>query len=185
MSAPTIAEVRATHSQLVYDKLTENFDATKWATITPITVDEECDITYMKAAVFSFDRDAWATACATATGCTFDKTLYVPYAFGFLWKEGGVTPCSSSSDGPYIMAKPGSTLPFEGLYWNHNPNLAAVYTGVTYDASTYKFYDTASTRCNDLNFLDGCFADLRAPGNAYSLTFSLLKSTEGLADGSE
>ena len=112
MSAPTIEEVRKTHSQLVYDKLTENYDATKWATITPITAEAECDITYMKAAVFSFDRDVWATACATVTGCTFDKTLYVPYAFGFLWKEGGVTPCSDASDGPYIMTKTGNTLPF-------------------------------------------------------------------------
>jgi len=93
----------------------------------------------MKAAVFTFDLDAWATACATVTDCTFDKTLYVPYAFGFLWKEGGVTPCSNDSDGPYIMTKTGSTLPFEGLYWNHNPNAVAVYTGVTYNPSTFEF----------------------------------------------
>jgi hypothetical protein len=100
----------------------------------------------MKAAVFTFDLDAWATACATVTDCYFDKTLYKPYAFGFLWKEGGVTPCSNDSDGPYIMTKTGSTLPFEGLYWNHNPNVAAVYTGVTYDALTKEFdYEGDST----------------------------------------
>jgi len=175
MSAPTIAEVRATHSQLVYDKLTENFDATKWATITPITAEAECDITYMKAAVFSFDRDTWATACATVTGCTFDKTLYVPYAFGFLWKEGGVTPCSSDSDGPYIMTKTGSTLPFEGIYWNHDPNFVTSYNGITYDASTGYFdFDGTRSLCRDFQFLEGCFADLRAPENAYSLAFSLL-----------
>ena len=69
MSAPTLSEVRATHSQLVYDKLMENFDVTKWADITPITADAECDITYMKAAVFTFDLDGYATACAAATGC--------------------------------------------------------------------------------------------------------------------
>ena len=69
MSAPTIEEVRKTHSQLVYDILMEGFDATKWSVITPITDGEECDITTMKAAVFTFDLDAWATACAAATGC--------------------------------------------------------------------------------------------------------------------
>ena len=94
-----------------------NFDASKWAVITPITAEKECDITTMKAGIFSFDLDAFETACATATGCTFDKTAYVPYAFGFLWQE-GTTKCSS--DGPYIMKKPGSSyLPFEGFYWNH------------------------------------------------------------------
>ena len=136
----------------------------------------------MKAAVFTFDLDAWATACATVTGCTFDKTLYVPNAFGFLWKEGGVTPCSTW--GPYIMTKPGSTLPFEGLYWHHSPNYVTYYYGVTYNDSTKIFGDGGITDCLDFLFISPCFADLRAPGNAYSLTFSLLKSTDGLADGS-
>ena len=66
----------------------ENFEETKWADITPMTdpLEAECDITTMKTAVFSFDLDAWATACATVAGCTFDETAYVPYALGFLWK---------------------------------------------------------------------------------------------------
>jgi hypothetical protein len=89
----TIEEVRATHSQAVYDELMANFDATKWADITVITTAAECDIATFKAGVFSFDLDVWATACATATDCTFDKTAYVPYAFGFLWQE-GATECS-------------------------------------------------------------------------------------------
>ena len=86
----------------------ENFDATKWATITPIAEAIKCDIATMKAAVFTFDLDAWETACATVTGCTFDKTLYVPYAFGFLWQEGGVTACGTAyrPDGPYILTYP-------------------------------------------------------------------------------
>jgi hypothetical protein len=139
MSAPTIEEARETHSQLVYDKLMEGFDATKWSVITPITDGKECDITTMKAAVFDFDLDAWATACATVTDCTFDKTAYVPYAFGFLWKE-GESPCTTTKGfGPYIMTKPGSTLPFEGLYWVHyysNSNYVTVYGGVTYNDET-------------------------------------------------
>ena len=93
----------------------------------------------MKAAVFTFDLNAWETACATATGCTFDKTLYVPYAFGFLWEE-GTTECTE--DGPYIMTKPGSTLPFEGLYWNNGGGSAdkvSLYYGVDYDSSAYLF----------------------------------------------
>ena len=162
----------------------DNFDLAKWSDITPINDGAECDITQMKVAVFSFDLDAWETRCATVTGCTFDKTLYVPYAFGFLWKQGGVTPCSG--DGPYIMTKPGSTLPFEGLYWSNGSNYyVSIYYNVTYNSTTYVFADSHYTECYDFQFLGGCFADLRAPGNAYLLTFSLLESTEGLADGSD
>ena len=66
----------------------------------------------MKAAVFSFDLDAWETACATVTGCNFDKTQYVQYAFGFLWQD-GPNMCAGNGNGPYIMTKPGGrTLPF-------------------------------------------------------------------------
>jgi hypothetical protein len=133
MSAPTIEEARATHSQLVYDELMANFDATKWADITVPTTDSECDITFFKAGVFTFDLDAWETACAEVDGCTFDKTAYEPLAFGFLWQQ-GATECTD--DGPYIMNKPGSTLPFEGLYFNHPDDgieYITLYTGVTYD----------------------------------------------------
>ena len=84
------------------------------------------------------------------------------------------------------MTMPGSTLPFEGLYWNHYGGAAYVgmYTGVTFDVTSYTFdWDDGCYQCYDFQFLDGCFADLRE-ANAYYLTFSLLKSTEGLADGS-
>ena len=120
----------------------ENFDEDLWADITPITTGAECDITTMKTAVFTFELDAWATACATVAGCTFDETAYEPYAFGFLWKQGGVTACGNSDDGPYILTKPGPparTLPFEGLYWNHNDDYVSIYSGVTYDATTFEF----------------------------------------------
>ena len=159
-----------------------NFDASKWAVITPITAEKECDITTMKAGIFSFDLDAFETACATATGCTFDKTAYVPYAFGFLWQE-GTTKCSE--DGPYIMVKPGSFWPFEGFYWNHglDNEYVTLYNGVTYYDFTDTFYFSDKTYCNDFQFLEGCFADLRG-SNTYHLTFSLLKSTTGLGDGS-
>ena len=70
----TKAEVLETHSQYVYDRLMANFDDSKWAVITPITEGAECDITTMKAAVFSFDLDAFERACDAATDCTFDKT---------------------------------------------------------------------------------------------------------------
>ena len=136
----------------------------------------------MKAAIFAFDLDAFETACATATDCTFDKTVYVPYAFGFLWQE-GTTKCTR--DGPYIMKKPGSSyLPFECFYWNHglNHEYVAMYNGVTYDGGSYTFNDAYRTYCNDFQFLEGCFADLRG-SNTYHLTFSLLSSTYGLDEG--
>lgn len=136
---PTIEEVRETHSIYVYTSLMEEFDETKWADITPMTdpAEAECDITTMKTAVFTFDLNAWATACATVAGCTFDETDYVPYALGFLWKQGGVDPCYS--DGPYIMNKPESALPFEGLYWNHDDDFATIYYDVSYDATVNEF----------------------------------------------
>ena len=113
----------------------DNFDLAKWSDITPINDGAECDITSMKVAVFSFDLDAWETRCATVTGgCTFEKTYYEPYAVGILWKQLGITACSYN--GPYIMTKPGPparTLPFEGLYWRHNPNAVEVYYNVTYN----------------------------------------------------
>ena len=166
----------------------ENFDETKWADITPMTdpLVAECDITTMKTSVFSFDLDAWATACATVAGCTFDETAYVQYALGFLWKQGGVTPCTE--DGPYIMTKPGRTSPFEGLYWNHNPNYLTLYYDVTYNDSTFQFGALDSNECYDFLFLEGCFADLRENANdpdEWNLTFSLLASTTGLEEESE
>ena len=170
----TIEEVRKIHSQTVYDELMANYDATKWADITPITDGEECDITKMKIAVFTFDLDAWATACATVAGCTFDKTLYEPNALGFLWKTGGVTTCGTSGDAPYILTKPdGRTMPFAGLYWNHGISYyAAVYETVTYDDSTFMFDTDGTNYCYYHLFLEGCFADLRA--NDYYFSFSLL-----------
>ena len=118
MSAPTIEEVRKTHSQAVYDELMANYDASKWADITPITDGVECDITTIKMGVFTFDLDAWATACATVSACTFDKTLYEPYALGFLWQTGGVTSCSGW--GPYIMTKPDGRAIFASLVFSQN-----------------------------------------------------------------
>ena len=63
-----------------------NFDESKWADLTPPTTGAECDIPYMKTAVFTVDLDAFESACALASDCTFDKAAYVPYAFGFLWQ---------------------------------------------------------------------------------------------------
>jgi hypothetical protein len=83
------------------------------------------------------------------------------------------------------MTKPESTLPFEGLYWNHSPNYVTYYYGVNYDDATYVFGIGGRRKCTDLYFNNPFFADFRAPGNAYSLTFSLLRSTDGLADGSD
>jgi hypothetical protein len=186
MSTPTIEEARATHSQLVYDSLFDEvngkYDATKWADITPILDGKECDITAMKAAVFTFDLDAWATACAEVDGdgCTFDKTLYTPYAFGFLWQEGD-NKCDDYY-APFIMTKPGSALPFEGLYWKTVYGTASIYTGVDYSSETFQFSYADSVICDDFLFLDGCFADLKTE-NAFHFSFSLLKSTEGLAEG--
>ena len=180
MSAPTFEGVRETFSQEVYDKIMANIDLTKWSVITPITADEKCDITSMKAAVFAFDLDAFETACATATDCDFDKTLYEPYAFGFLWQE-GETKCAGY--GPYIMNKPGSTLPFEAIFWDHDDDVLGLEYDVTYDSSTFYFAYATYSACDPFQFLDGCFADLRAE-NDYYLAFSLLKSIEGLEDGS-
>ena len=181
MSAPTFEGVRETFSQKVYDKIMANIDVTKWSVITPITAGEQCDITSIKAAVFAFDLGAFETACATASDCVFDKTLYEPHAFGFLWQE-GETKCEDVF-GPYIMNKPDGTLPFEAIYWNHYFDICGTLEDVTYDSSTYYFGYSSYNECDPFQFLDGCFADLRAE-NDYYLFFSLLKSTEGLEDGS-
>ena len=167
----------------------DNFDLAKWSDITPINDGAECDITQMKVAVFSFDLDAWETRCATVTGCTFVKTDYEPYAVGILWKQLGITACDAN--GPYIMTKPGpppsSSLPFEGLYWRHDPNAVEVYYNVTYgyNSSTFSFeFGVGGTEeCADFQFLEGCFADLREHANdpnEWNLSFSLLESTQGL-----
>lgn len=180
MSAPTFEGVRETFSQEVYDKIMANIDLTKWSVITPTTEGEECDITSMKAAVFAFDLDAFETACATATDCDFDKTLYEPYAFGFLWQMGEY---ECDKRGPYIMTKPGSTLPFEAMYWDHYEFVCGLEYDITYDSDTFYFSYGTYHLCDPFQFLDGCFADLRAE-NDYYLAFSLLKSIEGLEDGS-
>ena len=54
----------------------DNYDAAKWAKITPITAGAECDIADMKAAIFTFDLNAFETACLAGLDCTFDKTVY-------------------------------------------------------------------------------------------------------------
>ena len=131
--------------------------------------------------VFTFDLDAWATACATATDCTFDKTLYTPYAFGFLWQEGD-TKCDSLA--PYIMTKPGSSLPFEALYWISENETVGIEHGITYDSVNFYFDYEDYEECEVFLFLEGCFADLKTEEAAH-FSFSLLKSTEGLAEGSD
>ena len=103
----------------------------------------------MKAGVFSVNLDVFETACAKVTDCTFDKTAYEPYAFGFLFKE-GTTKCDSF--GPYIMTKTGRTLPFEGFYWNtyYDPQYYTVlYTGVSYSAEFQQFSVTDTVKCVD------------------------------------
>jgi hypothetical protein len=62
----------------------QGYDPAKWAVITPTAEGKLCDITTLKAAVFSVDLEPFATACAAIEGCTFDKSAYQPYAFG-LW----------------------------------------------------------------------------------------------------
>ena len=96
----------------------ENFNAEKWAVITPIMGAANCDIATMKAAVFTVDLEVFEAACAAATDCTFNQADYLPYAFGFLWQEGEQL-CENR--GPYILNKTDSTLPFGGLYWYHEP----------------------------------------------------------------
>jgi hypothetical protein len=77
------------------------------------------------------------------------------------------------------MNKPGSTLPFEGLYFNHyNGDYVTLYTGVTYDDTSNQFSADSTVECYDFQFLEGCFADLR--GNDYYLAFSLLTSVDDL-----
>lgn len=157
----------------------ENFDETKWAVITPIEEQKKCDINFMKAAVFTVDLNAFETACAAADGCTFDKTAYEPLALGFLWDD--VDSNCSSVFGPYIMNKPdANALPFEGLYWNDDDAIG-FDVGVTYDAATHYFDYQSYSACAPFDFLDGCFADLGE--NEFKLTFSLLKSTVGLEEG--
>jgi hypothetical protein len=133
----------------------------------------------MAAAVFTVDLTAWETACAAADSCTFDKTAYEPLAFGFLWGDDNIANCDSVN-GPYIMNKPdANALPFEGLYWNGG--VMGFDLGVTYDAATHLFAYSTFVDCAPFDFLDGCFADLRA--NDFKLAFSLLKSTVGLEEG--
>jgi hypothetical protein len=156
----------------------ENFVETKWAVITPVEAQKKCDITSMAAAVFTVDLNAFETACAAADGCTFDKTAYEPLALGFLWDD--VDSNCSSVFGPYIMNKPdANALPFEGLYWNGGH--MGFDLGVTYNAATNLFSWSTFEACAPFDFLDGCFADLRA--NDFKLAFSLLKSTVGLEEG--
>jgi hypothetical protein len=89
------------------------------------------------------------------------------------------------------MTKPGPparTLPFEGLYWNHDDDYVTLYHDVTYDVSTFEFDSLDSTECYDFLFLEGCFADLRENANdpdEWNLTFSLLASTTGLEEETE
>ena len=137
MSAQTFEEARQTYTQIVIAKLSEKFDPTKWAVITPISAGAECDILEMLAAVFTVDLEMFEAVCAAATDCTFDKAVYVPYAFGFLWQE-GAEQCSSS--GPYIMTKPGSTLPFEAFYWNSSSETVGMESGISYDDASHYFY---------------------------------------------
>lgn len=179
----TFVEVRETFSQFVYDELMANFDAAKWADITPTTAGALCDITYLKAAVFSVDLGAFEEVCATASDCTFDKSAYVPYAFGFLWQE-GATACTQ--DGPLIFDKIGGDLPFSGFYWNNVPDkYVTKYYGVYYVDATTKYFGYAGrTYCLGWNFLETCFSDLRVPENDYYLTFRILNNVDGLEEGS-
>lgn len=107
-----------------------NFDPTKWSVITPLTTGSTCDISSMRAAIFTVDLDYFEGLCSLATGCTFDKTLYEPYAFGFLWAKG----VGSCTGGPLIIPPPNSPLPFEGLLFMHvpDPPRTLVYNDVYY-----------------------------------------------------
>ena len=166
-----------------------NFDASLWAAITPITEGADCDIPTILAAVIPFDLDVFETACGTVgQDCYFDRTLYVPYAFGFLFKEGaGTVPCYENSASHFIYAKPdGNNLPFEGIEWSMNTADAYVNSGVT--ITSFRFYYQDSQGCYDHEFLNGCFTYLHADasnGNDYSLSFSLLTSVSGLEEGTE
>jgi hypothetical protein len=92
------------------------------------------------------------------------------------------------------MTKPGPparTLPFEGLYWNHDPNSVTLYYDVTYgynnSSGNFEFGYGGTEECADFQFLEGCFADLRENANdpdEWNLTFSLLASTTGLEEES-
>ena len=125
----------------------EYYDSTKWNVISPTTNSPKCDIATMTASLFPFDLDAFETACATATDCTFIKADYVPYAFGILWKE-GATKCTQ--DGPIILFDE-SFIPMKPFYWNHSDptDHVGIYTGVTYDGSAERFYFTGRTPCLD------------------------------------
>lgn len=138
----------------------------------------------MSAAVFSFELEAFETACATASDCTFDKADYVPYAFGFYWQDDGS--CDGEL-GPYIIQAPGGPLPFDGLFWNGNVDPAALnlIENVAINSSDYLTYDSPfPSACEDFQFLDGCFAEL-IDADGYRLAFSLLSSTTGLEDGTD
>ena len=90
--------------------------------------------------VFSFDLDLWETACATVTGCTFDKTQYVQYAIGFLWTAGTNPAPKPQYAGPYIFTMPNNPLPFEALRWHHgNPKFVTIMYGVNYDYNSSIF----------------------------------------------
>ena len=134
----------------------------------------------MVAGVFSFNLEAFETACATAPDCTFDKADYVPYAFGILWNDGGT--CSNLY-GPYIISSPGGPLPFDGIYCDNyaSPPLVVKLPDVTITSNDFLSIDSSKVFCDDFQFLDGCFSDFR-DADGYRLTFSLLTSTTGLEE---
>lgn len=158
------ADARAAISQKVYDNLMTNYDATKWAEITPYQSSKQCDITKLQMGIFSVnldDLDDLATACASEEGCTFDKDAYVPYALGFLMTQGdwkcGVSPGKRQT--PFIVKSETSVanLPFEVLYWSwFSPAVNKLYESFSV-LGGYIYFDGARG-CSGHDFTNGCFS---------------------------
>jgi hypothetical protein len=82
MSAPTTAkEARDAWSRIVYQSLTDNFDASKW---TDLTVPSGACIETLKAGFFTVDFDVFTCLCTSDINCTFTPENYVSnVAFGY------------------------------------------------------------------------------------------------------
>lgn len=83
----------------------------------------------MFAGIFTVDLRNYEDLCATVPGCSFDKSAYVPYAFGFSWQL--TNPPCNSADGPYIYSKGGS-LPLKGLSWNNVEKYVTIFPDAFY-----------------------------------------------------
>jgi len=104
----TTAEARTAYSNSVYDALKTNFNAADWAVIEfPDDPEYGCKTT-LSAGVFTVDLTAFETLCTAAAtdGCTFDKSQYVPYAFG--WHSSG--PSATTCDSGPMIATTDSTF---------------------------------------------------------------------------